>query len=415
MPKGSSKQRWGEWSEWTWEAERQFYYRVRQDADGNYDYDYDFPKETVPRASVDEDVENVRERLARFSHSSDSKGSPEYKVHASRPSANSGKTRSSGSSKGKEKRHHGYEDKKESSRDTRRQVVEEEEEIYTGTSAAGGGYPTSDTYYLPQDQYTSGSSSQQGYEAIDPRYSTSSSTQDPAFATTSYEGYGASAGPSSSAYAYASYDQANDDGRLTPKPGSSINTAQMVAEAPEALDPRYRVERSDRFQPGEIFKASWAEPKGSANEVLTGLSGKQEIEDVHGVTFITGFRRFIVIANDQGHSTCVPILSYGNKACTKHGVKPEKHGIIYQRGHRPKLLDKEPKLGFPPVKVDMTMEGEKLSKESRVNYSKLVTVEHNVKVMFIGTIVATDWPIVPDAINRCWDQKDHHNRRRHRK
>jgi hypothetical protein len=65
--------------------------------------------------------------------------------------------------------------------------------------------------------------------------------------------------------------------------------------------------------------------------------------------------------------------------------------------------------------MDITMEGEKISKESRVNYSKLVTVEHNVKVMFIGTIVAQDWPIVPDAINRCWDQKDHHKRSRHRR
>jgi hypothetical protein len=110
-----------------------------------------------------------------------------------------------------------------------------------------------------------------------------------------------------------------------------------------------------------------------------------------------------------------PILSYGGKACTKRGVKPEKHGIIYQRGQRAKPLEHEPKLGFQPVKVDITMEGEKLSRESRVNYSKLVTVEHNVKVMFIGQIVAADWPIVTDAINRCWDMKDHHKRSRRHK
>lgn len=110
-----------------------------------------------------------------------------------------------------------------------------------------------------------------------------------------------------------------------------------------------------------------------------------------------------------------PIFTYGNRACKKRGIKPEKHGIIYMRGQKAKLLEGEPKLGFPPVKVDLTMEGEKLSKESRVNYSKLVTVEHNVKVMFIGTIVANDWPLVTDAINRCWDQKDHHKKTRHRK
>lgn len=60
----------------------------------------------------------------------------------------------------------------------------------------------------------------------------------------------------------------------------------------------------------------------------------------------------------------------------------------------------------------MTEEGEKLSKESRVNYSKLVTVEHNVKVFFIGTVVASDWDTVQEAVNECWVQKNRHKKRR---
>lgn len=53
-------------------------------------------------------------------------------------------------------------------------------------------------------------------------------------------------------------------------------------------------------------------------------------------------------------------------------------------------------MGFSPVRVEMKMteEGEKVSRESRVNYSKLVTVEHNVKVFFIGHIYLSDWQIV---------------------
>lgn len=104
-------------------------------------------------------------------------------------------------------------------------------------------------------------------------------------------------------------------------------------------------------------------------------------------------------------------MTYGGKACTKKGVKPEKHGIIYQRGQRAKPLEREPKLGFPPVKMDITTEGERISKESRVNYSKLVTVEHNVKVMFIGSITEADWLLVHQAINACWAQKTHHKKK----
>lgn len=108
-----------------------------------------------------------------------------------------------------------------------------------------------------------------------------------------------------------------------------------------------------------------------------------------------------------------PILTYGGKGCKKKGVKADKHGIIYERGSKPRLLDKEPKLGFPPVRVEMKEEGEKLSKESRVNYSKLVTVEHNVKVFFIGSIVYNDWDLVSDAVNHCWNKKNH-QKQRHR-
>lgn len=108
-----------------------------------------------------------------------------------------------------------------------------------------------------------------------------------------------------------------------------------------------------------------------------------------------------------------PILTYGGKGCKKKGVKADKHGIIYERGSKPRLLDKEPKLGFSPVRVEMKQEGEKLSKESRVNYSKLVTVEHNVKVFFIGSIVYNDWELVSDAVNHCWNKKNH-QKQRHR-
>lgn len=107
-----------------------------------------------------------------------------------------------------------------------------------------------------------------------------------------------------------------------------------------------------------------------------------------------------------------PILTYNGKACKKGGVKASKHGVIHQSNHRARPLDGEPTLGFAPVRVDMTEDSEKLSKESRVNYAKLVSVEHNVKVFFIGRVVAPDWHIVDHAVNTCWEQKIRHQRRR---
>lgn len=100
-----------------------------------------------------------------------------------------------------------------------------------------------------------------------------------------------------------------------------------------------------------------------------------------------------------------PILTYERRACTKKGVKPEKHGIAYALHGRPQLLAKEPKLGFEPVRIELDYVTEKLAKESRINYSKLVTVEHNVQVFFIGRIVEEDFDIVTQAVDKCWTDK----------
>jgi hypothetical protein len=108
-------------------------------------------------------------------------------------------------------------------------------------------------------------------------------------------------------------------------------------------------------------------------------------------------------------------LTYDRQGCGKKGVRPNKHGIIYARGQKPKLLKKEPELGFPAVQLDIYAEGETLAKESRVNYSKLVTIEHNVKVFFIGSIPFSHFAIVQNAVNDCWNAKLHNSNKSNKK
>ena len=40
-----------------------------------------------------------------------------------------------------------------------------------------------------------------------------------------------------------------------------------------------------------------------------------------------------------------------------------------------------------------------------MNYSKLVTVEHNIKVFFIGRIANEDLMAVNESVDRCWESK----------
>jgi hypothetical protein len=172
---------------------------------------------------------------------------------------------------------------------------------------------------------------------------------------------------------------------------------------------------SNYFQPGEIFKILWPEPTGqSANERLTDLV---ETDASTTEPFYAGIRRFIIVATDPGHhSTCVPILTYEHRGCRKKGVDARSHGIIFEssRKHKrkpPKPLKGEPHLGFRPVPAELYGPGEKLAPESRVNYSKLVTVEHNVKVLFIGRISDEYMSDVQEAVNACWEKKFHESRK----
>ncbi len=69
------------------------------------------------------------------------------------------------------------------------------------------------------------------------------------------------------------------------------------------------------------------------------------------------------------------------------------------------MLRGEPELRFPPIRMVMDCPTEKLDKESRVAYSKFVTVEYSVKIFSIGRVVPEDFEIVEEAVNICWNEK----------
>ncbi|KAK4106355.1 hypothetical protein N658DRAFT_414743 [Parathielavia hyrcaniae] len=154
----------------------------------------------------------------------------------------------------------------------------------------------------------------------------------------------------------------------------------------------------------------WSEPRAGSTTSDSVSNPIRHGLDASGQPFYQGLRRFIVVANDERHSTCVPILTYERQGCNKRGVKPHKHGIAYQAGKTPRMLPGEPKLGFDPVRVCLRDPSEIISKESRINYAKLTTVEHNFTVNFIGTVDTDDFrDIVKPAVDSCWARKRRHD------
>lgn len=78
-------------------------------------------------------------------------------------------------------------------------------------------------------------------------------------------------------------------------------------------------------------------------------------------------------------------MTYGGQGTLKRGVHPDCHAIIYT-SKSPEMKHGE-RITKKPVKMDPMTPRDKLDPASRINYAKVYTVEHNVKVYFVGKVV----------------------------
>ncbi|PMD23432.1 hypothetical protein NA56DRAFT_71340 [Hyaloscypha hepaticicola] len=142
------------------------------------------------------------------------------------------------------------------------------------------------------------------------------------------------------------------------------------------------VHHSREFYFGRVFKVLWSEPVGTGGTEITA-------DFPHSESAFHKVRRFLIVSErNKGHSICIPILTYGNQGVLKRGVHPEDHAVIYSsKSKGPYVLEREKGLMTKhPIRVELFKESQKLDPLSRLNYAKLYTVEHNVKVFFIGRV-----------------------------
>ncbi|KAM5356417.1 hypothetical protein ACJ41O_003063 [Fusarium nematophilum] len=402
--------RYDQWSDWIWNADYGQYYRQRQNANGTSETQWESEvagaqgssHQDVPRqADVDEITQRFEDANLQGPESTagDDPNEDDYSVTGSASKSKKSKSHKTSKSKSKSK-------SKSSSRKAKERVQDDDEEDTEREPEHEGGYshpqsvPGQETCRSPVIPIATQTSSLVLVD-VDPTpgqmysYPSGGGVYDPATGQYVVDGEPADDDPAVQAAIAAS--QAYNQGAYT--------AGEPSSSAYGALPPESTL--------GQVFKVLWSEPGGGGGSVPS-VSERQAIQDQYGGLIHVGFRRFIVVGNDQGHCTCVPIFTYGRKGCNKKGVKPDKHGIIHEVNTRAVSLSEEPRLGFAPVRVQIYEDGERISKESRVNYSKLITVEHNVKVLFIGRVTSNDFDIVADAVNVCWESKTRHRKRHHR-
>jgi hypothetical protein len=86
------------------------------------------------------------------------------------------------------------------------------------------------------------------------------------------------------------------------------------------------------------------------------------------------------------------IHTYQNQGTTARHARPRDHVVIYTGDKQPDLVEGEDQviLNRTPIMVTLDTRGEALLPTSRLDLSKLHTVEHNIPVAIIGKILPRD-------------------------
>ncbi|KAF2453988.1 hypothetical protein BDY21DRAFT_116516 [Lineolata rhizophorae] len=156
----------------------------------------------------------------------------------------------------------------------------------------------------------------------------------------------------------------------------------------EKLDPEFekRYPGRDFFKFGKVLKVLWPEPLGDENAKVT------IITDSFGERYATKIRWFVVIREGNDSCSCLPIQTYSRKGVAKPTVKKNDHAIIYTGKKCPvPTRDEKPsqgEKGMRPyaIRVEPRDPSYSMDPLSRINFGKVYTLEHNVKVYDFGKV-----------------------------
>jgi len=161
----------------------------------------------------------------------------------------------------------------------------------------------------------------------------------------------------------------------------------------EMLFPSFKTRPQPRkfFTIGKVFLTLWVEPAGESKTAITkmerGVTTGRYGESVHSKV-----RRFVVIREGNTYCSALPIVTYGQQGVGKPGVNKSEHAIVFTGKDPPVPLPTElPQRGetgmrSEPIRINPDDPSDKLDPVSRIDFGKVYTVLHNVKVRSMGEV-----------------------------
>lgn len=148
------------------------------------------------------------------------------------------------------------------------------------------------------------------------------------------------------------------------------------------------------FTVGKVFLVLWSEPAGPSKTLASGFSVLQPgtLPGRYGEKVHSKVRRFVVIRANDYYCSALPITTYQGRGVGKNGVKKGEHCIIFSSRLPPQPLNIEvPARGEQgmrpvPIRIDVDNRAHRLDPVSRLDFGKVHTVQHNIKVKAYGKV-----------------------------
>ena len=158
-------------------------------------------------------------------------------------------------------------------------------------------------------------------------------------------------------------------------PGRHRSTSSTHQGTANIADSRFVVQRSVFFCLGRVIAVHWPENYGLTPAQNSTAS---EWSRTSGDGIHYKLRRMVVIKSGHGFSLVVPVSTYEGRGLKKYVSNQQDvraHSIIYMSGSKPSLLSGEPGPDKQDIEVAPASLDQKLDIASRINFSKVHTIE----------------------------------------
>lgn len=191
--------------------------------------------------------------------------------------------------------------------------------------------------------------------------------------------------------------------RMLLRTGSEGDTEQLFSTFEIRTSPRRF------FTVGKVFMILWSEPAGSTL-VTEGVSARTPgtTRGRYGEPVFSKVRRFVVIREAATYCSALPIATYGWQGVGKANVTKSEHAIIYTGKSPPAPMPSEEpvrgELGMRPdaIRVDPDDREDKLDPRSRIDFGKVHTIQHNIKVKSYGKVNDKSLQALIQQFQNCW-------------